>query len=237
MSIRDDVRAIFERDPAAANIWEVLLAYPGLHALMMHRVAHWLYVRNIPVIPRLISHFNRFITGIEIHPGARIGRGVFIDHGMGVVIGETAEIGDNVTLYQGVTLGGTGKQKGKRHPTVGNNVTVSVGAKVLGAITIGDNVRVGAGSVVLNDVPANATAVGVPAKVVVFRDPANGSTRRVERLPDPEAEMIDSLHRKIIELEDRIMVLENALAEAEKGREGRREGDLEPAAPQPSSGG
>jgi serine O-acetyltransferase len=134
-------------------------------------------------------------------------------------------------------LGGTGKQKGKRHPTVGNDVTVSVGAKVLGAITIGDNARVGAGSVVLNDVPANATAVGVPARVVTFRDPSNGSTRRVERLPDPEAEMIDSLHRKIIELEDRILILEKALSEAEHRREGRREGDLEPSATQPSSGG
>ncbi|MCL5266347.1 MAG: serine O-acetyltransferase [Chloroflexi bacterium] len=213
MSIRDEIRAVFERDPAATSIWEVLLAYPGFHAILFHRVAHWLHVHGVPLIPRLISHLGRFLTGIEIHPGAKIGKGFFIDHGMGVVIGETAEVGDNVTLYQGVTLGGTGKQKGKRHPTLGNNITIGVGAKILGAITLGDNVRVGAGSVVLNDVPPNATAVGVPAKVVVFRDPDSGSTKRVERLPDPEADMIDSLHRKIIELEDRIIVLERALEE------------------------
>lgn len=224
MSIRDDIRAIFERDPAAANIWEVLLAYPGLHALLLHRVAHWLHVRGVPVIPRLISHFSRFITGIEIHPGAVIGRGFFIDHGMGVVIGETAEVGDNVTLYQGVTLGGTGKQRGKRHPTLGDNVTVGVGAKVLGAITIGHNSRIGAGSVVLRDVPDHSTAVGVPAKVVAYRDPASGSTKRLEQLPDPEAEMITCLHRKIIELEDRLIVLEKQLEEARGGPVGVKEG-------------
>jgi len=220
MSIRDDIKAIFERDPAAANIWEVLLAYPGLHAILLHRVAHWLYVRKVPVIPRLISHFSRFITGIEIHPGAVIGKGFFIDHGMGVVIGETTEIGDNVTLYQGVTLGGTGNQKGKRHPTLGNNVTVGVGAKVLGAITIGNNSRIGGGSVVLRDVPDHSTAVGVPARVVAYRDPNSGSTKRVEHLPDPEAEMITCLHRKIIELEDRLMVLEKQLEKAHLERVG-----------------
>lgn len=236
MSIRDDIKAIFEKDPAATNIIEVLLAYPGLHALLMHRVAHWLHVRGVPVIPRLISHLSRFLTGIEIHPGAKIGKGFFIDHGMGVVIGETAEIGDNVLLYQGVTLGGTGKQKGKRHPTLGNNVTIGVGAKILGAITIGDNARVGAGSVVLNDVPANATAVGVPAKVVVFRDPNSGSTRRVEHLPDPEAEMITCLHRKIIELEDRIMILEKQLLEASKERAQDGTLEQEPAVQQSPGG-
>ncbi len=214
MSIRDDINAIFERDPAAANIWEVLLAYPGLHALLLHRASHWLYSHRIPVLPRLLSHFGRFITGIEIHPGATIGKGFFIDHGMGVVIGETAEVGDNATLYQGVTLGGTGKQRGKRHPTLGNNVTVGVGAKVLGAITLGDNVRVGAGSVLLKDVPSNSTAVGVPAKVVAYRDPHSGSTKRLENLPDPEAEMITCLHRKIIELEDRVISLEKQVEEA-----------------------
>ncbi|MBI4316842.1 MAG: serine O-acetyltransferase [Chloroflexi bacterium] len=210
MSIRDDVRAVFERDPAAANIWEVLLAYPGLHALWLHRIAHALHRLGVPVIPRLISHVNRAITGIEIHPGAKIGKGLFIDHGMGLVIGETAEIGDDVTLYQGVTLGGTGKKKGKRHPTLGNNVTVGVGAKVLGAIVLGDNSRVGAGSVVLRDVPPNSTAVGVPAKVVTFHDPNGGSTKRLENLPDPEAEMIEALHRKILELEERIAALEGS---------------------------
>ncbi len=240
MSIRDDIRGIFEKDPAATNIVEVLLTYPGLHALTMHRVAHWLHVRGVPLIPRLISHISRFLTGIEIHPGAKIGKGVVIDHGMGIVIGETAEVGDNVLLYQGVTLGGTGKQKGKRHPTLGNNVTVGVGAKVLGAITLGDNVRVGAGSVVLNDVPANATAVGVPAKVVVFRDPNSGSPRRVEHLPDPEAEMINCLHHKIIELEDRIMILEKELLDATKGHTQSCELGQEPqeaTISQPSTGG
>ncbi|MCL5958911.1 MAG: serine O-acetyltransferase [Chloroflexi bacterium] len=214
MSIREDINAIFERDPAAANIFEVLLAYPGLHALLLHRLAHWLQNAGVPLVPRLISQFSRSITFSFLLPGASIGKGFFIDHGMGVVIGETAEVGDNVTLYQGVTLGGTGKQKGKRHPTLRNNITVGVGAKVLGAITIGDNVRVGAGSVVLKDVPSNSTAVGVPAKVVAFRDPTNGSAKRVEQLPDPEAEMINCLHRKIIELEDRIIALEGELEQA-----------------------
>src|SRR5512138_1951725 len=143
MSLRDDIRAIFERDPAATNLVEVLLTYPGLHALLFYRVAHWLHLRGVPLVPRLISHFARFVTGIEIHPGAKIGRGFFIDHGMGVVIGETAEVGDNVTLYQGATLGGTGKERGKRHPTLGNDVLVGVGAMVLGAITVGDGARIG----------------------------------------------------------------------------------------------
>lgn len=207
MSIRDDIRAIFERDPAATNIVEVIVAYPGFHALLFYRLSHWLHRLGLPVIPRFVSHLGRFLTGIEIHPGATIGSGFFIDHGMGVVIGETAEIGDNVTLYQGVTLGGTGKQRGKRHPTVGSNVTIGVGAKVLGAINIGNNVKIGAGAVVLRDVPDNCTATGVPAKVVAFRD-LNGATRRVENLPDPEAEMIASLHHKILELEDRLHQLE-----------------------------
>lgn len=213
MSIRRDIQAILDRDPAATTIVEVLLAYPGLHALILHRIAHWLYKAGVPVVPRLVSHLGRFLTGIEIHPGAKIGQGVFIDHGMGVVVGETAEVGDNVTLYQGVTLGGTGKQRGKRHPTIGNNVLIGVGAKVLGAITVGDNARVGAGAVVLHDVPANATAIGVPAKAVVFR-PSAESVQRVEQLPDPEAEMINCLHRKILELEDRLSVLEGELERA-----------------------
>jgi len=200
---------------------EVLLAYPGLHAIMLHRVAHALWKLHVPVVPRLISHFNRFITGIEIHPGAKIGKGFFIDHGMGVVIGETTEIGDNVTLYQGVTLGGTGKERGKRHPTVGNNVLISVGAKVLGAIEIGDNVKIGAGSVVLDSVPPNCTVVGVPGRVVAVRDPSSGSTRRVERLPDPEAEMMACLQRKILELEERLARLERGQGNPETVPEAR----------------
>lgn len=217
MSIREDIQAILDRDPAATNLVEVLLAYPGLHALLLHRVAHSLYKAGLPILPRLISHVGRFLTGIEIHPAAKVGEGVFIDHGMGVVIGETAEVGDNVTLYQGVTLGGTGKQRGKRHPTIGNNVIVGVGAKVLGAIKVGDNARIGAGAVVLHDVPANATAIGVPAKHVIFR-PTGDTKERIEQLPDPEAEMISCLHRKILELEDRLTSLEQALA----GTQGQR---------------
>jgi serine O-acetyltransferase len=212
MSFRDDVRAVFERDPAATGLVEVLLTYPGLHAIFLHRAANRLHRRGIPVIPRLISHFSRFITGIEIHPGATIGRGLFIDHGMGLVIGETSEIGDGVTLHQGVTLGGTGKERGKRHPTLGNNVYVGVGAKILGAVRIGDDARIGAGAVVLNDVPPNTTAVGVPAKVVMYREP-NGSNRRVEHLPDPELDMISALHQRIAELTDRIESLERIARE------------------------
>ncbi|MBI2941377.1 MAG: serine O-acetyltransferase [Chloroflexi bacterium] len=213
MSIRDDVQAIFERDPAARGLIEVLLAYPGLHALLVHRVAHALHRCGIPVLPRLISHLNRFLTGIEIHPGAKIGKGFFIDHGMGVVIGETSEVGDFVTMYQGVTLGGTGQERGKRHPTIGNHVLIGVGAKILGAVTVGDHARIGAGAVVLRDVPPGGTAVGVPARVVAFRTPG-GHTRRVEHLPDPQAEMIVVLHRKIVELEERLIAMERALGEA-----------------------
>ncbi len=206
MFISDEIKAIMERDPAARNIFEVFL-YPGLHAMILHRLAHALYQAKVPFFPRLVSQIARFLTGIEIHPGARIGKGLFIDHGMGVVIGETAEIGDNVTLYQGVTLGGTGKQTGKRHPTLGNNVLVSAGAKVLGAITIGDNARIGGGAVVLKDVPPNTTAVGVPARVVAMRKAAGEENQRVENMPDPEGDMINALQEKSRELENRLQEL------------------------------
>ncbi|MCL4440711.1 MAG: serine O-acetyltransferase [Firmicutes bacterium] len=213
--IRKDMRVIFERDPAARSFWEVLLCYPGLHALLYHRLAHCLYGKGLIILPRLVSQFSRFLTGIEIHPGAKIGEGLFIDHGTGVVIGETAEVGNNVTVYQGVTLGGTGKEKGKRHPTVGNNVVISTGAKVLGNIKIGDNSRIGAGSVVLRDVPPNTTVVGVPGKIVV-RDGVNIADVNVEdiidlhheNLPDPVAEMILCLQRKVGRMERRIEELE-----------------------------
>ena len=157
--IKKDIQVIFERDPAAKNVLEVILCYPGFHAILAHRVAHWFYKHKCFTLARIISQISRFFTGIEIHPGAKIGEGFFIDHGMGVVIGETTEIGNNVTIYQGVTLGGTGKEKGKRHPTIGNNVVISTGAKVLGSITIGDNVKIGAGSVVLESVPPHSTVV------------------------------------------------------------------------------
>jgi serine O-acetyltransferase len=200
-SLKRDIKTVFEHDPAAVNTLEVLLAYPGFHARQFHRLAHTLYRWRVPFLPRLISHISRFCTGIEIHPGAKIGEGFFIDHGMGVVIGETAEIGDNVVLYQGVTLGGTSRQKVKRHPTLGSNVVVGVGAKLIGDITIGENSKIGAGSVVVTSVPANATVVGVPGRVVAIRNP---DTDTMERLPDPVGERLDALDMKVAELERRL---------------------------------
>ena len=166
--LKKDIRVIFERDPAAKSTLEVIFCYSGLHAIWMHRISHALFERGWIVSARLVSNFCRFLTGIEIHPGAKIGDGLFIDHGTGIVIGETAEIGKNVTLYQGVTLGGTGKEKGKRHPTIGNNVVVATGAKVLGSFKVGDHAKIGAGSVVLKEVPPYATVVGIPGRVVVL---------------------------------------------------------------------
>ncbi|NJN65652.1 MAG: serine O-acetyltransferase [Chloroflexaceae bacterium] len=206
-TLRDDIRAIFANDPAARTLAEVLL-YQGLHAIILHRVAHALWERKVPFIPRLVSQVSRFLTGIEIHPGARIGCGFCIDHGMGVVIGETTEIGDRVTLYQGVTLGGTGKQAGKRHPTIEDDVVIGVGASVLGAITIGAGSRVGGGAVVVKDVPPHSTAVGVPARIVATRDPATGETRRIEHLPDPEGALFRNLRDKVLEQEQRLQQLE-----------------------------
>lgn len=219
--LRNDIRAVMERDPAVKSVFEVLLCYPGLHALIMHRIAHGFYRRRWFVVARLTSHLSRFLTGIEIHPGAKIGEGLFIDHGSGVVIGETAEIGDNVTIYQGVTLGGTGKEKGKRHPTIGNNVVVSAGAKVLGSFTVGDNSRIGAGSVVLKEVPPDSTVVGVPGKVVA-RNGRKVAPRedyeidlRHDLLPDPVAEMIRCMQRKIDRLEKRVRQMEEDTSIAE----------------------
>ncbi|MHB8171910.1 MAG: serine O-acetyltransferase [Thermincolia bacterium] len=212
--IKKDIKVIFERDPAAKSVWEVVLCYPGLHAVILHRLAHYFYLKGWVIIPRLVSQVSRWLTGIEIHPGAKIGEGLFIDHGTGVVIGETAEVGNNVTIYQGVTLGGTGKEKGKRHPTVGNNVVISAGAKIIGSFMVGDNARIGAGSVVTKPVPPNTTVVGVPGKVVV-RDGINIADVDMsvidlhhDQLPDPVAEMILCLQRKIDRLEHRIMELE-----------------------------
>lgn len=204
-TLRSDVRAVFERDPAAKNLLEVLLCYPGLHAIIMHRIAHAIYRKRLFTLARLISHFARFLTGIEIHPGARIGRGFFIDHGSGVIIGETTEIGDNVTLYQGVTLGGTGKEKGKRHPTIRDNVVVSAGAKILGSFEVGEGSKIGAGSVVLKPVPPNCTVVGVPGRIV-RRDgvKVNSMDLRHDQLPDPVAEALTVLQEKIATLEKKI---------------------------------
>jgi serine O-acetyltransferase len=207
--VRADIQAALQRDPAARSRLEVLLLYPGLHALLLHRLGHWLWVHRLRLMARLVSELNRHFTGIEIHPGARIGQGLFIDHGMGTVIGETSEIGDNVTLYQGVTLGGTGKQSGKRHPTLGNNVVVGVGASILGAITVGENALVGAGSVVLKDVPADSTVVGVPAHVVRERGvrvavaAISGATQEdpCEQCQELFAAMVRGLERRVEELE------------------------------------
>ncbi|KAF0193640.1 MAG: serine O-acetyltransferase [Bacillota bacterium] len=205
--IREDIKAIFDRDPAVKNVWEVLLCYPGLHAVIIHRLAHWLYGRKLYTVARLLSQFSRFFTQIEIHPGAKIGRGLFIDHGCGVVIGETVEIGDNVTIYQGVTLGGTGKESGKRHPTIGNYVVISAGAKILGSIKVGDYAKVGAGSVVLREVPSQSTVVGVPGRVVRHKS-ALEQPQPIDlehaNLPDPENETIKCLLRRVRELEMRL---------------------------------
>lgn len=196
--LREDMQAVFERDPAARTRLEVLLCYPGLHALIRHRIAHWFYCRGGVLLPRLISHFSRRRTGIEIHPGAKIGKGFFIDHGSGVVIGETTVIGDNVTIYQGVTLGGTGKEKGKRHPTIGSHVVIGAGAKILGPIEIGDGARIGSGSVVLQSVPPRTTVVGIPGRVVVYKGEKISSINLDHTdLPDPVAEMLSSLQNQI----------------------------------------
>ncbi|MBR8835740.1 MAG: serine O-acetyltransferase [Stigonema ocellatum SAG 48.90 = DSM 106950] len=199
-----DLRTIYERDPAARNWLEVLFCYPGLQALLFHRVAHWLYQMGIPFVPRFISHISRFLTGIEIHPGAQIGKGVFIDHGMGVVIGETAIVGDSALIYQGVTLGGTGKQTGKRHPTLGNNVVVGAGAKVLGNIQIGDHVRVGAGSVVLRDVPSHTTVVGIPGRLIRQQENLTADALSHNKLRDVEAEVIQALFERVKALEKQV---------------------------------
>jgi len=212
--LRRYIRSIMKRDPAAKSALEVILCYPGFHAVIMHRVAHFFYRHGWFLTARLISHFSRLLTGIEIHPGAKIDEGLFIDHGGGVVIGETAEIGKNVTIYQGVTLGGTGKEKEKRHPTIGNNVVISTGAKVLGSFTVGDNSRIGAGSVVLKAVPPNSTVVGVPGKVVArnglkvtLTDEAEIDLRH-DLLPDPVAEMMSNMQANIELLEKRVRELE-----------------------------
>ncbi|KAB8334337.1 serine O-acetyltransferase [Scytonema tolypothrichoides VB-61278] len=204
-----DFRIIFERDPAARNWLEVLFCYPGFHALCLHRFAHWLHSRGVVFIPRLISHLGRFLTGIEIHPGAEIGKGVFIDHGMGVVIGETAIVGDNTLIYQGVTLGGTGKESGKRHPTLGKNVVVGAGAKVLGNIEIGDRTRIGAGSIVLRNVPPDSTVVGVPGRIISRKQNEHLSPLEHGKLPDLEASVIRSLLERIEQLEQKLETFTN----------------------------
>ena len=241
--LRKDIRVIFERDPAAKSVVEVLFCYSGLHAIWLHRISHAFYRRGWVLVPRIISNIGRFLAGIEIHPGATIGEGLFIDHGTGIVIGETAELGKNVTLYQGVTLGGTGKESGKRHPTIGNNVVVASGAKVLGSFTVGDHAKIGAGSVVLRAVPPYATVVGVPGRIVVMHGKRvrtadelkeavkHGLVEPTDRideiedeldvdldhdmLPDPDEEMRTCMINQIHALEKKVAALEEKLA-AEK---------------------
>ena len=217
-AIREQIDTIFREDPAARSVIEIFLCYPGFHAILLHRLAHRVYRRRWTLVARIISQFSRAITGIEIHPGASIGRRFFIDHGMGVVVGETAEIGDDVLLYQGVTLGGTGNEKGKRHPTLGNHVVVGTGAKVLGNIRIGDHVKIGAGSVVVHPVPDYSTVVGIPGRVVRVRgeEPRNDELEH-GRLPDPEGQAIEDLVKRVEQLERR---LQDAL-EAQSAQERR----------------
>ncbi len=206
--IREDINSVFERDPAARNALEVIFCYPGLHALWFHRLAHWLWTRDFFFLGRLTSHFGRFFTGIEIHPGARIGRKFFIDHGMGVVIGETAEIGDNVTLYHGVTLGGVSWEKVKRHPTLGDNVVIGSGAKILGPFTVGANSKVGSNSVVVKEVPPNSTVVGIPGRAVMDTEkPSARFDLEHGKLPDPEAKAISCLFDQIQELERKLKIV------------------------------
>jgi serine O-acetyltransferase len=205
-TIREQIDTVFRRDPAARSILEIVLCYPGFHAVLLHRMAHGLYSAGWFTPARIVSQFSRAVTGIEIHPGATIGRRFFIDHGMGVVIGETAEVGDDVLLYQGVTLGGTGKVTGKRHPTLGNGVVVGAGAKILGNIRIGDFSKVGAGSVVVHPVPDHSTVVGIPGRVVSNPDPIEALEHG--NLPDPEGQLIDELARRVAELEATVKALQ-----------------------------
>ncbi len=224
-TVKADYNAIFERDPAARSKLEALLCYPGFHAILMHRVAHFLWNRNLKLLARLLSHINRFLTGIEIHPGARIGKGFFIDHGMGVVIGETAEIGDNVTLYHQVTLGGVSLKKEKRHPTVKDHVVVGAGAKILGPFVVGENSKIGANSVVVKEVPPNSTVVGIPGKVVK-KEKINvmGVDLDHHLLPDPVLDAIQAILRELTDLRreieelkgERTRRLEDRLSRVEK---------------------
>ena len=219
--LREDIHAVFDRDPAARSSLEVFFCYPGLHALWFHRVAHWLWVREFFFLGRFLSHIGRFFTGIEIHPGARIGKKFFIDHGMGVVIGETAEIGDNVTLYHGVTLGGVSWEKTKRHPTIEDNVVIGSGAKILGPFVVGAGSKVGSNSVVVKEVPENSTVVGIPGRVVMATEkPSDKVDLEHGKLPDPEAKAISCLFDQIRELEKKYVALKTEHEALKKRFEG-----------------
>ena len=214
-TIKEDINAIRDRDPAVKSWIEAILCYPGLHALFFYRIAHFLNDINLFLLARMVSNLGRFLTGIEIHPGAKIGKGIFIDHGMAVVIGETTEIGDNVTIYQGATLGGTGKEKGKRHPTIGNNAVISSGAKILGPFTVGDNSKIGAGSVVLKEVPSNCTVVGVPGRIVVKDNKRLKLVNCKDEIDLDQVRLPDPVYQEIECLKERIEVLENYIYKME----------------------
>lgn len=219
---KEDIKVVFERDPAVRSVFEVIFCYPGFHAMIFYRLSHWLWINQVKFLARLISHFGRLLTGIEIHPGATIGRGFFIDHGMGVVIGETAEIGDNCTLYHGVTLGGTSWAKEKRHPTLGDNVIIGSGAKILGPFKVGDDSKIGSNSVVVKEVPATATVVGIPGRVVLSGEKRVGIDLEHDKLPDPVAKAVscvfDQIHRlteQVEELQSEQKQLKKELAQYE----------------------
>ena len=220
-SLKSDFAIIKERDPAARGFWETILCYPGFQALSIHRISHKLWKYKLPLIPRVLSHLTRFFTGVEIHPGAIIGQGVFIDHGMGVVIGETSEIGDRCLLYQGVTLGGTGKESGKRHPTLESNVVVGAGAKVLGGICVGTNTRIGAGSVVVKNVEANSTVVGIPGRIV-HQSGVKINPLAHSALPDTEANVLRNLMERIDQLENDILGLHDLIGNIQTNRKDNR---------------
>jgi len=221
-TIRSDIQAALERDPAARGVFEILLAYPGLHAVLGHRIIHWLWKHKLKLLARWLSHFNRFVTGIEIHPGAQLGRGLFIDHGMGVVIGETAEVGLNVTIYHGVTLGGVSLEKGKRHPTIADNVVIGAGAKVLGNITIGEGSRIGANAVVVNSVPPNSVVVGVPGQIVLRSKPARATPDlNHDQMPDAIGKSLTSVMARLEALEQN---LRSHALEASDGNGGKMSG-------------
>ncbi len=213
--IKEDIRMVKQKDPAARTSLEILLAYSGLHAVILHRIAHWFYLKKCFLIARLISQFSRFLTGIEIHPGAKIGKGLLIDHGSGVVIGETAEIGDNCLIYQGVTLGGTGKEHGKRHPTLGNNVMVGSGARVLGPFKVGDNAKIAANAVVLAEVPENSTAVGVPARIVKIEGQRVNKNQDLDQVHIPDPVSLE-LCKQLVKIEELEREIEKLKAEKNK---------------------
>jgi serine O-acetyltransferase len=236
-TMKEDIRTVFAKDPAAESVWEVLVCYPGLQAIWLHRVAHWLWRHKLLFLGRLLSHINRWMTGIEIHPGASVGRRLFIDHGMGVVVGETAEIGDDVLMYQGAVLGGTSTQRVKRHPSIGNNVVIGAGTTVLGPVTVGDHARLGAGSVVIKDVPATATVVGVPGRIAGPQSQESGAELEHGQLPDPVLRALSETLDRQGRLEERMHRLERtvsrattpALSPRELGRPPSREGDIREA--------